>query len=387
MPAAPPDPIRTGRRRLAAALALLLAGPAALPARAQETIPSEGGPLRLDTVATGLSHPWGAAFLPDRRLLVTERAGRLRLVAADGTLSAPLSGLPSIEAGGQGGLLDIALAPDFADTRQLYFCQAALTPQGALTRLVRARLDAQSTGLEQVTPLLDATPAQPQGRNHFGCRIVFAPDGHVFLSTGDRFVTKMRGQRLDDLAGKVLRLTRDGAPAPGNPFLGQAGVRPEIWSYGHRNPQGLAFNPATGSLWEAEFGPRGGDEVNIIRPGVNYGWPIVTHGIDYDGSRIGEGASRPDLQEPERFWTPVISPSGAAFYTGDLLPGWKGNLFLAGLNPPGLTRLTLQGDTITGEERLLRGRARLRHVLQGPDGALYLLTDEASGRVLRLSPG
>jgi glucose/arabinose dehydrogenase len=209
----------------------------------------------------------------------------------------------------------------------------------------------------------------------------------LFLSTGERYRDKGRAQRLEDLGGKVLRLARNGAALADNPFVGRAGARAEIFSYGHRNPQGLAFNPWTGSLWQAEFGARGGDEVNLLRPGGNYGWPVVTHGVDYDGSRIGEGRSRPDMVDPIHVWVPSVSPSGMAFYTGDAFPGWRGSLFLAALNPPGLVRLTTEGDRVTGEERLLPGLARLRQVIQGPDGLLYLLTDEDDGRVLRLEPG
>ncbi len=236
--------------------------------------------------------------------------------------------------------------------------------------------------------MLDAAPPQAQGRNHFGCRIAFAPDGaHLFLSTGERFVTMRRAQRLDDLAGKVLRLMRDGSVPPDNPFVGRAGARGEIWSYGHRNPQGLAFQPGTGLLWESEFGPLGGDEINIIRRGANYGWPLVTHGRNYDGSVISERQSAPGMADPVRVWTPVISPSGIAFYTGDAFPGWRGNLFVAALNRSALVRLTLEGERVTGEERLLAGMARFRDVVVGPDGLLYLLTDETNGRILRLAPG
>lgn len=358
---------------------LLAAGPAA----AQATGPS----LRVTDFATGLERPWGGAFLPDGRLLVTERPGRMRLVDRAGVVSAPLAGTPEVAAGGQGGLLDVALAPDFAATRELYVCAAQTVQGGALTRLWRGRLAADATALEALTPILDATPAQASGQNHFGCRIVFGPDGALFLSTGDRYRDKGRAQRLDDLAGKVLRLTRDGAPRADNPFVGQAGARAEIWSFGHRNPQGLAVNPATGSLWEAEFGPRGGDEVNIVQRGGNYGWPVVTHGIDYDGSRISDVRSRPDMVDPIKVWTPVISPSGIAFYDAAAVPGWRGSLFLAALNPPGLVRLTTEGDRVTGEERLLQDGPRLRHVLVGPDGFLYLLTDETRGRILRVAPG
>jgi glucose/arabinose dehydrogenase len=321
-------------------------------------------------------------------MLVTERPGRLRLVGRDGQVSPPLGGVPAVEASGQGGLLDIALAPDFATTREVYLCQSMLVQGGALTRLVRARLDEAARALEAVTPVLDAGPPQARGRNHFGCRIAFNPrDGALHLATGDRYTDKDRAQRLDDLAGKVLRLARNGAALADNPFAGRAGARPEIFSYGHRNPQGLAFNPWTGSLWEAEFGALGGDEVNVILPGRNYGWPVVTHGTDYNGSRIGEGRTRPDMEDPVHVWVPAVSPSGIAFYTGDAFPGWRGSLFLAALNPPGLVRLTTEGDRVTAEERLLWRNTRFRHVLQGPEGFLYILTDESEGRVLRLEPG
>ena len=361
------------------ALPLLAALALSVPAHAQTA-------FRTVEFATGLERPWGGAFLPDGRLLVTERPGRMRLVGRDGAVSPPLAGVPAVEARGQGGLLDVALAPDFPATREVYLCQAALVQGGALTRLVRARLSADATALEGATPILDATPPQESGRNHYGCRIAFGPDGAMYLSTGERYATKARAQRLDDLGGKVLRLARNGAALADNPFVGRAGARPEIFTYGHRNPQGLAFNPWTGSLWEAEFGARGGDEVNLLRPGRNYGWPVVTKGIDYDGSRIGEGASRPDLEEPAHYWVPSVSPSGIAFYAGDAFPAWRGSLFLAALNPPGLVRLATEGDRVTGEERLLQGRTRLRQVLQGPEGFLYLLTDEGSGRVLQLRP-
>ncbi len=369
------------KRLLRSFLLIPPALPWALPAVAQ----SPAG-FRVAEFATGLERPWGGAFLPDGRLLLTERPGRMRLVGRDGAVSPPLAGVPEVEARGQGGLLDVALAPDFRTTREIYLCQAALVQGGALTRLVRARLSADATALEGAMPILDATPPQESGRNHYGCRIAFGPDGAMYLATGDRYATKTRAQRLDDLGGKVLRLARNGAALADNPLAGRPGVRAEIFTHGHRNPQGLAFNPWTGSLWEAEFGARGGDEVNVLRPGRNYGWPVVTRGVDYDGSRIGEGASRPDMEEPVHYWVPSVSPSGIAFYTGDAFPAWRGSLFLAALNPPGLVRLSTEGDRVTGEERLLQGRTRFRQVLQGPDGFLYLLTDESSGRVLQLRP-
>ncbi|WP_043832753.1 PQQ-dependent sugar dehydrogenase [Muricoccus aerilatus] len=378
-------------RRAARLLALLsglgLAACAADPVRAQEVVRSERGAFRVAAFATGLDRPWGAAFLPDGRMLVTERPGRLRLVETDGTVSAPLPGVPEVVAAGQGGLLDVALAPDFASTRQLYFCLAGAAPGGVLTRLATATLSPDSSRLDGTRTLLDATPAQSSGRNHYGCRIVFGRDGKLLLSTGDRYANKSRAQDLADLAGKVLRLERDGSPAAGNPFAGRHGARAEIFTLGHRNPQGLAVNPATGSIIEIEFGARGGDEVNLLRAGANYGWPIVSYGTDYDGSPIGTGrASAPGIEEPLRHWTPAVSPSGGNFLTGDAFPAWRGNLFLAALNPPGLVRLTMDGDRVVAEERMLWGRTRFRQVLPGPDGLLYILTDEDRGRILRLEP-
>ncbi len=374
------------RTALLLALALAAATPAAPAPAGAETIRSERAAFRIATFAEGLERPWGGAFLPDGRLILTERPGRIRLIGRDGRVSAPLGGVPEVRARGQGGLLDIALAPDFAATREIYLCHAAAVPDGVLTRLVRARLAEDGSAIEAARPILDATPAQSRGNNHFGCRIAFGPaDGKLYLTTGDRFAMQ-RAQALDDLAGKVLRLERDGRPAEGNPWPDRAGVRPEIWSYGHRNPQSLAFHPATGALWEAEFGPLGGDELNIIRRGENYGWPAVTFGRNYDGSIISPRTEAPGVTDPVRSWTPVISPSGMAFYGGEAFPGWRGSLFLAGLRPPGLVRLTLEGERVTGEERLLQGLARLRNVIAGPDGLLYLLTDEVRGRVLRLEP-
>ncbi|WP_245906258.1 PQQ-dependent sugar dehydrogenase [Teichococcus aestuarii] len=387
-------PRNHGRRGAIALAGGVLAG-AFAPACAQTTgasgqgagavVRSEATAFRVVRFAEGLEHPWGAAFLPDGRMLVTERPGRLRLVSREGQVSAPLSGVPPVAAAGQGGLLDIRLAPDFAETRELYFCQAASVSGGNLTRLSRARLSADAASLEAVQTLLDATPAQT-GNGHYGCRIAFGGDGKLYMTTGDRQRDSDRAQEMGDLAGKLLRLERDGRPAAGNPFLGREGVRPEIYASGIRNPQGLAVNPATGTLWEVEMGPRGGDEINLVRAGANYGWPVVGHGVAYSGARIHEAASRPGMQDPLRHWTPSISPSGATFYTGDAFPAWRGNLFLATLSSQGLLRLTVEGDRVTGEERLLWGQQRLRQVAQGPDGFLYLLTDESRGRILRLEP-
>ncbi len=365
-------------------LAVGLFAPAVLHAQAPQT--SQGATFTVAAFGIGLQNPWGAAVLPDGRLLVTERPGRLRLVTPDGALSAPIGGVPDVVAQGQGGLLDIILAPDFAATREIYLTLAANVQGGVLTRLVRARLAPDANQLTDVTPLLDATPAQPQGRIHFGGRMAFGRDGFLYLGTGDRGSTPVRAQRLDDLAGKVLRLTRDGAAAPGNPFLDRPNTRAEIYSLGHRNPQGLAVNPATGSMIEVEFGPLGGDEVNILRPGANYGWPLVTHGRNYNGSEISADKSRPGFEDPARVWVPAISPSGCAVCTSATIPAWRGNLFLACLNPPGLMRLTMDGDRVIAEERLLWDKIRFRQVIQGADGRLLVLTDEARGRILRIDP-
>lgn len=372
---------------LFAALLLALAAPAA--AQPGEVVRSERAAFRLTTLATGLEHPWGAALLPDGRLLVTERPGRLRVVATDGSVSAPLSGVPEVVAEGQGGLLDVAPAPDFATTREIFLCHAQLVARGALTRLTRARLSPDATRLEAVTPVVDAAPPQFRGRQHYGCRIAFDRSGFLYLSTGERNDPE-RAQRLDDLAGKVLRLARDGRVPADNPFAGRPGARAEIWSYGHRHPQGLALNPWTGSLWSAEFGPRGGDEVNLIRRGANYGWPVVSHGVNYGGSAVGTGQrAAPGIEEPLAAWEPGrnFSPSGIAFYDAAAFPGWRGSLFIAALNPPGLVRLTTEGDRVTGEERLLFDRRiRMRDVAVAADGALLVLTDERAGRILRLAP-
>jgi glucose/arabinose dehydrogenase len=373
--------------RLGALLALLGALLALLAWQRWPWQASEDHGFNVATFAEGLEHPWGAALLPDGRLLVTERPGRLRLVGVDGSVSAPIAGVPPVVARDQGGLLDIALAPDFATTRDVFLCMAAEAADGVLTRLIRARLSADATALDEVRTVLDAAPGQRTGGRHFGCRIAFGPDGHLFLSTGERGQGP-RSQALGDLAGKVLRITRDGRVPADNPFVGRDGARPEIWSYGHRNPQGLAVNPWTGSLWAAEFGARGGDEVNLVLPGRNYGWPLVSHGTDYDRSPIGTGQARaPGIEDPLFYWTPAVSPSGMAFHHGGVFPGWRGSLFLAALNPPGLVRLATEGDRVTGEERLLFGRGvRLRQVVVARDGALLILTDESSGRILRLTP-
>ena len=364
-------------------IAAPLAAPAVARAQEAETVDSQRGAFRLRTFATGLEHPWGGGFLPDGRLLVSERPGRARLVAPDGRVSAPLAGLPAVEASGQGGLLDMQPAPDFAASSEVFFAAATRVEGGALTRLYRARLG--TSGFTEVRAVLDATPPQSRGRNHFGGRIAFSPDGaHLFLTCGDRYDQRERAQRMDDLAGKIIRLTRDGTIPRDNPFFGRPGHRGEVWTYGHRNPQGVGFNPATGSLFAAEFGPLGGDELNLIRPGQNYGWPEVSYGREYSGRLIANGrTSGPGFVEPVKYWVPSVSPSGMAFAPAG---AWRGSLFLACLSPPGLLRLEMEGDRVVSEERLLWGRTRMRQVIFAPDGALLMLTDESRGRILRLEP-
>jgi len=368
-----------------ALLAASLAAPATLAAQdTGEVVRSERGAFRVRVLTDQLQRPWGGGFLPDGRLLVTERAGRARLMSPDGELSAPLPGVPEVLAEGQGGLLDMQPAPDFATTNEVFFTSATMVEGGALTRLSRARLGTH--GLEAARPVLDCSPAQSRGRLHYGGRIAFAPDGrHIFLTTGDRNEERERAQKLNDLAGKVIRLTREGQVPRDNPFVERQGHRAEIWSYGHRNSQGIAFDPTTGGLICAEHGPRGGDEINLIEPGQNYGWPNVSYGREYSGFRIAGGqTSGPGITEPLRHWVPSVSPSGINFAPADAQPLWRGALYMACLNTPGLLRVNMAGGQVTGEERLLWGRARMRQVLFTPDGALLLLTDETRGRVLRL---
>ncbi len=341
------------------------------------------GNVRAVTVASGLSHPWGLAFLPGGRFLVTERDGRMRTISADGTLGAPLTGLPPIAADGQGGLLDVVLDPDFATTRVIWFSFSEPGEGGVGTAVARARLD--DTGLDSVRIVFRQFPKLGGGA-HFGSRLVWSPDGHLFATTGDR----RRGEMAQDLSrhqGKVVRLMRDGSVPADNPFAGRSDAKPEIWSYGHRNLQGAAINPATGRLWTVEHGSMGGDEVNIPRAGRNYGWPVISYGRDYSGARIGEGTAKAGMEQPVHYWDPSIAPSGMAFYTGDRYPGWKGSLFVGSLKFGLVSRLELDGERVVREERILEGLdRRIRDVRQGPDGYLYLLTDEGDGKVLRLEP-
>lgn len=343
---------------------------------------SQHGPVEVSTVAVGLEHPWGLAFLPDGRLLVTERPGRLRLVSPDGTLSAPLAGVPEVYARGQGGLLDVALDPDFAATGWVYLSYAEPGEGGGGTAVARGKLS--EAGLEQVEVIFRQAPKRDTG-HHFGSRLVFARDGRLFVTAGDRGQME-RAQNLDEGQGKIFRIERDGGIPDDNPFVGREDAQAAIWSWGHRNVQGAALHPQTGALWQTEHGARGGDELNIPAAGRNYGWPVVTLGVNYNGTPVGEGLREaPGMEQPVHSWTPSIAPSGLAFYTADRFPAWQGSLFVGALAHQKLVRLSLEGERVTGEEVLLEGLGeRIRDVRQGPDGYLYLVTDAAKGQVLRV---
>lgn len=351
------------------------------------TYESSAGPLTVQTVAQKLVHPWGLAFLPDGRMLVTERPGRLRLVTPQGQVSKPLQGVPEVWASGQGGLLDVAADKDIASNHTIYLCYAERDGNGGRTAVARASLDAgQAPRLSDVKVIFHQQGPLSSG-NHYGCRIAQGTDGNLFVTLGEHYAHRDQAQSLSNHLGKIVRIAPDGSVPDGNPFTGRDGAEPELWSLGHRNPQGLAFNPADGKLWEVEHGLRGGDEVNIIRKGENYGWPVIGYGIDYNGAKIHEATAKPGMQQPAKYWVPSISPSGMAFYTGKLFPTWTGSLFVGALSGQMLVRLSLDGDKITGEERLLQTLdERIRDVRQGPDGALWLLTDSDTGRLLRVTP-
>jgi aldose sugar dehydrogenase len=354
------------------------------PAPRSPTPPSIAAPVRPVTFADGLDHPWGLAFLPDGRALVTERPGRLRLVERSGALSPAIEGVPAVVAKGQGGLLDVALDPQFAQNHLIYLSYAEAGDGGAGTAVARTRLDGQR--LEGLQVIYRQQP-KVTGAMHFGSRLVFARDGTLFITQGERFSYRDRAQDLTVDLGKIVRLNADGSIPRDNPFVGRADARPEIWSYGHRNVQAAALHPETGQLWTVEHGARGGDELNHPEAGKNYGWPVITYGVDYSGAKIGEGTAKAGMEQPVYYWDPVIAPSGAVFYTGNAYPGWHGSLFVGSLTPGGLVRLSLQGGKVVGEERYLGELdERIRDVQQGPDGLLYLLTDNAKGRIIRLEP-
>jgi len=347
---------------------------------------SSAGQLEVQTVATGLVHPWALAFLPDGKMLVTERPGRMRIVSSEGQLSPPLKGVPDVWATGQGGLLDVVTDSGFAQNRTIFFCYSERTSGGGRTAVARAKLNEGSGRLDETKVIFRQEGPLSSG-NHYGCRFAQASDGNLFVTLGDHFSYRDEAQNLANHLGKVIRIAPDGSAPSDNPFVGREGAKAEIWSYGHRNEQGLAINPANGELWEIEHGPRGGDEVNVIAKGKNYGWPVIGFGIDYSGSKIHDATARDGMEQPAKYWVPSIAPSGAAFYSGKLFPKWNGSLFTGALAGKMLVRLQLNGNSVTGEERLLQNlHERIRDVRQGPDGALWLLTDNSAGRILRVSP-
>jgi aldose sugar dehydrogenase len=359
------------------------AAPPKGPAPHDAPAPAVKSRITVVTVASGLQNPWSLAFLPDGRMLVTERAGRMRYVDKQGNLSGALNGVPVVVAGGQAGLFDVVLAPDFATSKAIFFTYYARTDGGNTVHVARATLGADR--LSDLKVIYRAPAVNAPGLN-IGSRLVFARDGTLFVTIGDRFTMRDKAQTLDNALGKTLRINADGSIPKDNPFVGRQGALPEIWNYGHRNQQAAALEPNSGVLWTAEHGPRGGDELNIEKKGANYGWPAITYGIDYSGAAISDKAAAPGMDQPLYYWNPSPALSGMAFYTGYKYPNWRGDVFIGALGGQALIRLDLQNGKVVGEERLLRDEIgeRIRDVRQGPDGFLYLLTDENAGRILRL---
>ena len=347
------------------------------------------------TVAAGLDKPWGLTFLPGGKMLVTEKPGRLRVVTADGKLSEPVAGLPQVDARDQGGLLDVALDPRFASNQLIYWSYSEPAAEEGANNTAVARgkfVDGAAPRVDEVKVIYHQAPSL-KSTLHYGGRLVFGRDGTLFITQGERSITpgRMQAQQMDSLLGKIVRINSDGTIPKDNPFVATAGARAEIWSLGHRNIQAAALHPTTGELWEVEHGTRGGDEINVARKGKDYGWPTIAYGIEYSGTPItGNITAQAGLEQPLYYWDPVIAPSGMAFYTGNLFPAWKGNLFIGGHGTKDLVRLELNGEKVVGEERLLTDlqpqREAIRDVRQGPDGAIYLLTDSKEGRLVKLVP-
>ncbi len=378
------------RAALLASSAVVAFGFSSVGHAVDETISSDQAEASLTTVADGLDHPWGLAFLPDGSMLVTERSGQLRHVAEDGAVSEPIAGTPEVDARGQGGLLDVAVAPDFAESRHVYLSFSEFGEADTnSTAVARGTLSADNASLENVEVIFSQRP-KVQSTKHFGSRLVFDGDGHLFVTLGERSETRFRDQAQDlgSHLGKIVRINLDGSVPEDNPFVGRQGALPEIWSYGHRNIQAALLHPETGALWEIEHGPKGGDELNIARSGENYGWPVVSFGVNYDGTPVGSGDSDGDgFSDPIYQWTPVIAPSGMIIHSGKGFPEWEGNLFVGGLASTALVRLELEGETVKAEERLLENLGlRIRDVVEGPDGSIYVITDEGNGEILKLAP-
>jgi glucose/arabinose dehydrogenase len=375
------------RQCCAVTIGLLSLG-VAMPASAQ-TVESSAGPLTATILAEGLDHPWALGFLPDGRMLVTERSGQLRIID-DGEVSAPIEGVPEVYSQGQGGLLDLALAPDVAASGRIYLTFAERAEdagqqrgQGTAVYSARLVLDGEGGRLEDGEVIFRMNRFTTTNR-HFGSRIVVAPDGNLFVTLGERGEAE-RAQDMGDLAGAIVRIAPDGSVPEDNSKI--EGWAPELWSKGHRNPQGATLRPSDGALFTVEHGARGGDEVNMPKPGGNYGWPVITYGVDYSGAPIGEGTEKPGLEQPLHYWDPSVSPSGLDFYEGELLPEWQGDLLAGGLSGQVLVRLDMEGDAVVTEERLFQGElGRIRDVRVGPDGAIYLLTDADNGQLIRVAP-
>jgi aldose sugar dehydrogenase len=343
-------------------------------------------PYQIQVLNNTLDRPWGIAQLPDGRFLITEKKGVMRIASSTGTLNDAITGIPEVNSSGQGGLLGLCIDPAFEQNRMVYWVFSESLPDGNLTAVAKGKLSADEKKIENATVIYRATPAY-NGNMHYGGRILYSKDGHLYVSTGERsdLETRPLAQDLKADLGKILRITTDGKPVAGNPFIENSNASPAVYSYGHRNVQGIAFHPATGDLWEAEMGPRGGDEINLIRAGKNYGWPIITYGIEYKGATIGDAIQqKPGMEQPVYYWDPVISPSGITFYNADVIPEWKNNLFMACLSGKHINRVVIENNKVTGEERLLADEGqRFRDITQGKDGALYAVTDE--GRLYKIS--
>jgi glucose/arabinose dehydrogenase len=342
--------------------------------------------VKVEVVAKGLEHPWGLDFLPDGRMIVTQRGGPINIVTKDGRVSRPLVGAPEVQTGGQGGMLDVAVDPDFAKNHRIFisYAEPGVNSEAGLAGTAVASATLTDSTLEHLRVIYQRKP-KVRSSAHFGSRIVFRGDGTLFITNGEGFSYREKSQDLMSDMGKVVRINIDGTIPNDNPFVGRSDARPEIWSYGHRNPQGAAMDPTTGRFWTIEHGARGGDELNHPEPGKNYGWPVITYGRDYNGSRIGVGQTKDGMEQPVFYWDPVIAPSGFAIYTGDKFPEWKGNFFVGSMTPGALVRLEMSNGEVVKETRYLGElHERIRDVVQGPDGYLYLLTDSGMGRILRV---
>lgn len=343
-------------------------------------------PYQVDKLAEGLGRPWAVILLPDEKLLLTEKSGYMEIRNPDGSLVKKITGFPKVDDGGQGGLLDVALDPDYNTNKIIYWSYAEPYKKGNLTAVAKGQLNDTDGKIQNVTVIFRATPELNNSKLHYGSRLIFDKDGHLFVSSGERSVLEGRpqAQLLNSGLGKVFKITKEGKPAPGNPFIGRADAMPEIYSYGHRNPQSLDIHPVTGDLWEAEFGPRGGDEVNLIKPGVNYGWPTITYGIEYSGKKVGDSIQQLDgMQQPVYYWDPVLSPGGMSFYKGNAIPEWENNLFIGGLSSSHIARLVIENNKVVGEEWLLEDKKERFRDIAYHNGMLYVVTDQ--GNLYRIS--